>query len=992
MPSPFLNSAIVMALLLSQSPSGSSDSQSTATSSPSFPAAHSIDHPRTLLTQAPMNTPAKQQADKLLKQGIQQLEANDLIAAIASWQQALILYRQLGDKLGQGKVLNNLGYAYSAQQAWEQAISVYQQSLAIAEAIKNPAIKVNALAQLGRAYDAIGKPADALKAYQQALPLAQQLKNQPGEAAIIGGIALAYETLKDDSKALDYYQRWLKLAQALGETASVNAAQTSIDRLRRRMPSSANPTPTVPSTQTKVLDDPEADRLLQNGLERFTQEQFAEAVPLLEQALKRYRAKQNAIGELQALVSLGSAYLYQERFTPAIAALEPGLTLARQLGDRTREAQTLKNLSVAYLSLGLYQKTLTYSQQLLILTRSGDNRFQFEALGGIGSAYTALAEFKQAIAAFEQQVKIAQQKGDRFQEAAALGFLGDAYLGLNQGDRALATFQTGLTIAQALAQPELVGLFQGGVGRAYAVKADYTAALPYLQQSLESERSHHSLLGTGFALNNLGNTLFLGGRLHEAEQTLQQAVNLWETQRSQLGANDSFQIALFDAQALTYRTLQQVLVAQKHPIAALEMAERGRAQALATLLKRRQVRSNQSPAETPAPMTLEQMRQIARQQKATLVQYAIMHDNRKLFVPSSPDNQQRNLETALYIWVIPPAGDITFKQVDLTALKTPLETLVADARRVLGVGDRATLIARPGSDFKTQTTRLSPLYKLLIAPIADLLPPKETERVIFIPQGSLFLVPFAALPDANGKALIAKHTLLIAPSIQTLALVQRNSSQTPIQSPSTLVVGNPIMPKIRTQVGGNVETLANLPGAEQEAKDIAKLLQTQAQTGKQAQKATILQQMPNAPLIHFATHGLLDDFIGLGFPGAIALAPDGNGKENDGLLTTDEILAMQLKATLVVLSACDTGRGRLTGDGVIGLSRAFISAGAPSVIVSLWAVPDAPTAALMTEFYNNWQIKKLDKAQALRQAMLAVMKNHPNARDWAAFTLIGEAE
>jgi CHAT domain-containing protein len=100
---------------------------------------------------------------------------------------------------------------------------------------------------------------------------------------------------------------------------------------------------------------------------------------------------------------------------------------------------------------------------------------------------------------------------------------------------------------------------------------------------------------------------------------------------------------------------------------------------------------------------------------------------------------------------------------------------------------------------------------------------------------------------------------------------------------------------------------------------------------------------------------------------------------------------MKLNAELVVLSACDTGRGRITGDGVIGLSRSLISAGVPSVIVSLWSVPDAPTASLMTEFYRQLQ-QNPDKATALRQAMLTTMKQHPNPKHWAAFTLIGEAE
>ena len=182
--------------------------------------------------------------------------------------------------------------------------------------------------------------------------------------------------------------------------------------------------------------------------------------------------------------------------------------------------------------------------------------------------------------------------------------------------------------------------------------------------------------------------------------------------------------------------------------------------------------------------------------------------------------------------------------------------------------------------------------------------------------------------------------------------------------------------------------IPSLPGAEQEASAIAQLLNTEAITGNLATKAAILPKMVQARIIHLATHGLLDDFTGEGVPGAIALAPGGN---DNGLLTASEILDLKLNAQLVVLSACDTGRGKITGDSVIGLSRSLISAGVPSVIVSLWSVPDAPTASLMTEFYRNFQ-QKPDKAQALRSATLTTMKQYPNPRDWAAFTLIGEAD
>lgn len=234
-------------------------------------------------------------------------------------------------------------------------------------------------------------------------------------------------------------------------------------------------------------------------------------------------------------------------------------------------------------------------------------------------------------------------------------------------------------------------------------------------------------------------------------------------------------------------------------------------------------------------------------------------------------------------------------------------------------------------------------HQFLIQPVADLLPTDPEARVIFIPQGPLFLIPFPALQDANGKYLIEKHTILTAPAIQVLQLT--NQQWLRAIGKDMLVVGNPTMPNVPTALGEPPQPLAPLPGAEQEAIEIARLLNTKPITGNQATKAAILQQMPKAGMIHLATHGLLDDFTGGGVPGAIALAP--SGKDN-GLLTANEILDLKLVANLVVLSACDTGRGRITGDGVIGLSRSLISAGVPSVVVSLWQVPDEPTASLLS--------------------------------------------
>jgi CHAT domain-containing protein len=257
--------------------------------------------------------------------------------------------------------------------------------------------------------------------------------------------------------------------------------------------------------------------------------------------------------------------------------------------------------------------------------------------------------------------------------------------------------------------------------------------------------------------------------------------------------------------------------------------------------------------------------------------------------------------------------------------------------------------------------------------------------VIFIPHQSLFLAPFATLQNARGQYLIEKHTIIIAPAIQILQLTRQARQKVRQVSPQNiLVVGNPTMPKI----GNPPQQLLPLPGSEQEAQIIAKLLNTQAIIGPQATKVSIVKLMSNARIIHLATHGLFKEVKSRDMPGAIALAPSGN---DDGFLTSSEILDLKLNAELVVLSACNTGRGRLTGDGVIGLSRALITAGVPTILTSLWPVPDGSTAELMAEFYRQLQ-QNPNKAQALRQAMLIMMKKHPNPRNWGAFTLIGEAE
>ncbi|MEC4812629.1 MAG: CHAT domain-containing protein, partial [Scytonema sp. PMC 1069.18] len=675
---------------------------------------------------------------------------------------------------------------------------------------------------------------------------------------------------------------------------------------------------------------------------------------------------------------------------------QQSLTILREIKDRRGEGQSLGNLGLAYHSLGDYPKAIDYHQQsLTILREIKDRRGEGNALGSLGIAYHSLKDYPKAIYYYQQYLAIAQEIKDRRGEGNALGNLGIAYRSLKDYPKAIDYQQQRLKIAREIKDRLGEGAALGNIGLAYHDLRNYLKAIDYHQQYLAIAREIKDRQGQGQSLNNLGLTYYKQGKLTLAKSTLTEGIKVYESLRGR-ELKDNEKVLFFDTQSSTYRILQQVLIAQNQTDAALEISERGRGRAFVELLTSRLSANPQE--QFPKPPNIEEIKQIAKAQNSTLVQYSIIYDNFKVA------GKQQFQESELYIWVIKPTGEVIFRKADLKPLwqkeNTNLEQLVKISRRSIGVRG-AKLEDPPPLNPENQKKRLQKLHQILISPIADLLPKKETDKVVFIPQSSLFLVPFPALQDEKGKYLIDKHTILTSPSIQVLDLTKKQLQKLgkqPLQTNTMLIVGNPIMPKTPLNVGGLPQKLPPLPYAEKEAKEIANLFKIQPLIGKQARESTVVQRLPQAQIIHFATHGLFDDIRGL--DSSIALTPENPNsisspltkeeQKRDGLLTAEEIFDLELKANLVVLSACDTGRGKITGDGVIGLSRSFISAGVPSVIVSLWSVDDGSTAFLMTEFYQNLQ-QKMDKATALRQAMLDTKKKYSSPSQWAAFTLIGES-
>ncbi|HIK12909.1 MAG TPA: CHAT domain-containing protein [Oscillatoriaceae cyanobacterium M33_DOE_052] len=884
----------------------------------------------------------KATADRLLEQGKGAYNNGQFPEAVASWQKAREIYRQIGAVQEEWQVLGHLGTAYQQMGEASRALALFQEQLNIAQQLNNIVNIGLSLLNLGGGYMTAGDQNQALVYSKKGLEIARELKTgefrdfgMQLEDIAISQIIISYQLLQDWPEALAWLEEDLAIARALADIS-----RTGEDLYQM-------------ASIYQELDD------------------LLAAESALQQSLNIAIDAEKPILQAQSLRSLSTLYLSWGNFGKSREYAEQTLTLVRQLktAKTTRsqlsrieqnflsdlESQALSQLASVYLFTGEIERGLQYSRENLAIVKTSQNPTAIaDAISQLGFAYYIAGDYQQAESLLTESLDI---------------------------------YRDNISLMTGEVTRQIQGKMLFILGQVKLALGDRDTALAYARENLAIAREYKNLSGEASALVNLGWTLWQTGKWPEAETTLREAIKKIAPLRAKLSADPEKQRGFFDIFDYdAYELLQQVLIAGDRPIEALQVAEEGRARTFVELLAARVAPNH---PEIVAP-TIEELQKIAREQNATLVEYSIIYDALQTILPSRIGGGQANLEAELFIWVIKPSGEITFRRSDLKSSRQKsgmsLTELVRLSRWEMGVRGRPLVGIQPrqitpaNSEARSHQNKLQKLHDILIAPIADLLPNNPSERIVFIPQGALFLVPFPALQDAAGNYLISQHTILAAPAMQALALT--SGARQP-GSGGVLVAGNPIMPT----VGNPPLQLSPLPGAEAEVRSIAGILNTTALIGGAATKQAILQQLPGARIVHLATHGLLDG-VGEGVPGAIALAPSGG---DSGLLAAGEILDLKLNAELVVLSACDTGRGRITGDGVVGLSQSLMTAGAKSVIVSLWSVPDAPTAELMAEFYRHWQ-QNPDKAQALRSAMLAVMKSHPEPINWAGFTLMGAAE
>ena len=802
-----------------------------------------------------------------------------------------------------------------------------------------------AVANAGSMYNAVGRSDSAIVNFRRALPLLRAANDRENEGATLILLGQAFHGRGELDSALAYYREGLTVARATGNRKNEGVLLNNF------------------GIAYNALGRPDS------------------AIAYLTRALTVRRELKDRLGEGVTLNNLARVEQTLGRYESAITYLRQSLVARREVKDRAGEGTTLNNIGFAFDLLHRPDSALVYYRQALVPLREVGRRPTIAiTLTNIGRAYTATGKADSALAYIREGLATARDVGDKTGESWALVDLGNAFDALNQPDSALASYRAGLAVLRTVGDRSREGDALSRIG--FILQRSGSAQLKSAVAYYDSAASVRAAVGSSAGGD--------ANRLTFAEQD----------------------VHLFERWALAWLARGPEVGDQVAARASLAAVERGRAQALLDLL--RDSRRGAGRATTPQAPSVAPGADLAVEGE-TLARTVSQTAKASLTFLSTQDT--------LIAWLIDEQGGVAVARSAVS--QDSIAALVATLRAGLAVDDAAigsrvamrgsppleTPAPSPGPTERTYRRGLRYAEPAAVALAGLLIPeafvgrlPKSGELVIVAP-GPLALLPFATLPLGRTNTLASPFgnglAIRYAPSLAALAESERRPAAIASREPAALratlkealVVGNPSMPSL-TSFDGRAVALAPLPAAGAEAAWVAGQLGATALTGAQATESGVRQRLPEAPIVHLATHGYAYASGERARQSFVALAP---GEGNDGLLTVGEMLdtgGPALRAELVVLSACQTGLGDLKqAEGTVGLQRAFLGRGARSVLVSLWSVGDAATEALMKRFYTHWLHDRdaPTKAEALRRAQEDVRKmagfDHP--RFWAGFQLVG---
>ncbi|XP_044168991.1 tetratricopeptide repeat protein 28-like [Acropora millepora] len=845
---------------------------------------------------------------------------------------------EIGDRAGEGRTYGNLGNAYRSQGDFRKAIEYHEKDLKMAIEIGDRAGEGQAYGNLGNAYRSLGDFQKAIEYHEKDLKIAIEIGDRAGEGGAYGNLGNAYSSLGDFRKAIEYHEKHLKIAIEIGDRAGEGGAYGNL------------------------------------GNAYFSLGDFRKAIEYHEKRLKIAIEIGDLAGEGGAYGNLGNAYFSLGDFQKAIEYHEKHLKIATEVGDRAGEGQAYGNLGNALRSLGDFRKAIEYHEKRLklaieITDRVGEGR----AYANLGNVHFSLGDFRKAIEYHQKDLKIAMEIGDRVGEGRANGNLGMACKSLGDFRKAIEYHEKHLKIAIEIGDRAGEGRAYANLGFAYKLLEDFEKAIEYHEKHFKIATEIGDGAGEGSAYYNIGNILSVLGRFDFSVFTFSFAVDVFNTLRSLLTSKGNWKMKFRDLHEMTYTSLWRSLLRIGKINEALVAADQGRAQTLNDNL---------------------------------LIQYGLASpsscatfDSKETRISSFTELSSQIIFLALNglrinIWFLSRGQKVTFRQgkleADITG-KDPIRALLKGALRKIGAEVEVRCEDRtldelgnecPSSrevceevekSCQSSDNPFRPIYDAVIAPIVDLLGSQYDELVI-VSDGAVWLTPWAVIVES-----IRIRTVPSLTSYQLITSVPEGHHK----KTGSLLVGNPRLNELK-------KPLPDLPCAQEEVEMIASILNTRPLTGREATKAEVIKRMSSVGLIHIAAHGNERT-------GEIALSPNPGWtsefpQKTDYILGMSDVQAANLRARLVVLSCCHSGRGRISkGEGVVGIARAFLAAGARSVLVALWAIDDEATMVFMKSFYQHLKEGKPASA-AVHQAMKALRESEKfsEMRHWAPFQLIGD--
>jgi CHAT domain-containing protein/uncharacterized protein HemY len=869
---------------------------------------------------------------------------------------ALDIAKKLGDMAGASASLRMIGNIHATRGAYAQAVECYRNSLALSEELGDRQGIAGALNNLGNVYDALGDSARALEYFQRSLSIADEIKHPQLQTLALNNLGNIYKSQGDALRALEYFQRSQKLAEDLKDQESLSRALFNI------------------------------------GTVHAAQGSYQQALEFYQRSLsikEKLGVKTNVDG---LLGNIGIAYFKQGDYGLALDYHQRALKLGEEMGDKEVIAGSLNNIGDLYGEQGKYEEALEYYQKGLSLADAiGNKPLVAQARRDLGELYLRLGDYRKAVEQADLAAALALQADLPAVFWSARAVAGSSHIALNQFDLARRSLSDAISTIERLREQVAGGendrerFFESKVAPYYAMVELALSGKDEYQALTYGERAKGRVLADVLGAGRADVTKAMTAQERERERELNQqvvALNKQIHREREQQPFDPSRLTDLEAQLQKARLEYEAFQTDLYAAHAELKLQRG-----------------QAPSLTP-----EQISRLLPDAKTALLEFVVGDESSYLFVLTR--GPRENLR-----------GGVELKTYKLAVKSRDLATLVRDFHRRLAERDL---------EFREPARQL---YDLLLKPAGAQLRGKSL--LCIVPDGVLWELPFQALQPDESSYLIEQHALFYAPSFGVLYGIERRAGgeavvparaaharaaspssgaarpRTTVSSlrsePALLAFGNPV---VGQGMAGTVKAVNRdvefrpLPESEREVtalKEIYKNSNSRVYLRSEAREELAKAEMGAYNVLHFATHGVLDDLNPM--YSHLVLSQPGERDGEDGLLHAWEIMKLDLKAELVVLSACQTARGRLgAGEGVVGMAWALFVAGSPTTVVSQWNVESSSTTRLMVEFHRTLVTsaaplrQRPSKAEALRKATLSLLRNDRYAHPfyWAGFVMVGD--